>query len=250
MCMMLNIKPDFRGYGPLRTIILPVLCIFLTVNAYSQSMPDFAAPSSLTFDFVQRKSSAMLSGDIVNSGKMAFVAPDRIRWEYVAPYSSLFVMNGDCVLMENADGRKVTDAKSAGAYSRISRLVLPLVQGKFQEGESGDFKTTVTECGNCPDGVSGGDGVKGVSGGNGVKGVSGGNGVNSVSGGDFVRIEIVPLKSSGRRLFRRVVADIDRKLGVAVRIAIDESNGDKTVITCRNIVLNAPVDDGLFELHQ
>ena len=186
----------------------------------------------MTFDFVQRKSSDMLAEDIVNSGKMAFIAPDRIRWEYLTPYSSLFVMNGGRVLMENADGRKVMDAKSAGAYSRISRLILPLVQGKFQEGESGDFRTTVTDCGSSPDGVAGGDCPDGVS------------------GRDFVRIEIVPLKSGGRRLFRRVVADVDKKLGVAVRIAIDEGNGDKTVITCRNIVLNAPVDESLFELHR
>ncbi len=174
-------------------------------------MPNFAAPSSMTFDFVQRKSSDMLAEDIVNSGKMVFVAPDRIRWEYVAPYSSLFVMNGTRVLVENADGRKVMDAKSAGAYSRISRMILPLVRGDFQAAESRDFRTTVTD------------------------------------GGDCWRVELVPLRSGVRRLFRRVVAEVDKELGVAVRVTIDESNGDTTLITCTNIVLETPVDEGLFE---
>ncbi len=209
--MKRNMRRIFRGYAQLRDILFLLISIFLTVNAYSQDMPSLAAPSSMTFDFVQRKSSDMLAEDIVNSGRMAFIAPDRIRWEYITPYSSLFVMNGGRVLMENADGRKVTDAKSAGAYSRIFRLVMPLVRGDFQKGESGDFRTTVTD------------------------------------GGDCLSLEIVPLKSGGRRLFRRVVADVDKELGVAVRIAIYEGNGDETVITCTDIVLNAPVDEKLFE---
>ncbi len=188
-----------------------IMCMLLCISAYSQDTPDFASPSSMTFDFVQRKSSDMLAEDVVSSGKMAFIAPDRIRWEYLAPYSSLFVMNGARVLVENVGGRKVMDAKSSGAYSRISRLVLPLIRGDFQAADSRDFRVSVTD------------------------------------GGDCWRVELVPLRSGVGRLFRRVVAEVDKKLGVAVRLTIDEGNGDTTLISCANIVLDAQVDERLFE---
>ena len=207
----MNARLKFRGYGTLRLITLMIMCMLLCINAYSQNTPDFTSPSSMTLDFVQRKSSDMLAEDVVSSGKMAFIAPDRIRWEYLTPYSSLFVMNGARVLVANADGRKVMDAKSSGAYSRISRLVLPLVRGDFQAAESRDFRTAVTD------------------------------------GGECWRVEIVPLRSGAMRLFRRVVAEVDKKLGVAVRLTIDEGNGDTTLISCANIVLDGPVDESLFE---
>lgn len=207
----MNAQLNFRGYGTLRFITLMIMCMLLCISAYSQDTPDFASPSSMTFDFVQRKSSDMLAEDVVSSGKMAFIAPDRIRWEYLAPYSSLFVMNGARVLVENVGGRKVMDAKSSGAYSRISRLVLPLIRGDFQAADSRDFRVSVTD------------------------------------GGDCWRVELVPLRSGVGRLFRRVVAEVDKKLGVAVRLTIDEGNGDTTLISCANIVLDAQVDERLFE---
>lgn len=191
--------------------LIRIICIFLCINAYSQNTPDFASPSSMTFDFVQRKSSDMLAEDLVSSGRMAFAAPDRIRWEYLAPYPSLFVMNGARVLVENADGRKIMDAKSAGAYSRVAGMIMPLVRGDFSAGKASGFKTEVTD------------------------------------GGGFWRVELVPVKSGARRLFRRVVAEIDKELGVAVKVTVDEGNGDTTVITCTNIVLDIKVDERLFE---
>ncbi len=206
----MSMKLKFTAYWTLRSVIIVLMCISLSVNAYAQETLKLAAPSSMTFDFVQTKSSDMLDAPIVNTGRMAFVSPDKLRWEYVRPYSSLFVMNGERVLTENSGGRKVSSSKSGGAYSKISRIMMPLVGGEIPSGDGGDFSVTFTDR------------------------------------GDRWEMSLTPVKANARRMFAGVVAEIDKKSGVATKVTVRERNGDTTVITCTNIVIDSPVDESLF----
>lgn len=49
---------------------------------------------TLQLSFVQTRHSAMLTEDLVSEGRMVMAAPDRIRWEMLKPYRSLFVSGG------------------------------------------------------------------------------------------------------------------------------------------------------------
>jgi len=58
--------------------------------------------TSLRFDFVLTRHSALMTQDLVSSGHAAYVYPDRVRWEVVRPKPALFVLNGT----ETADRRR------------------------------------------------------------------------------------------------------------------------------------------------
>ena len=49
---------------------------------------------TLQLTFVQTRHSEMLTKDLVSEGRMVLAAPDRIRWEVLKPYPSVFVSSG------------------------------------------------------------------------------------------------------------------------------------------------------------
>lgn len=50
--------------------------------------------TTLQFRFVMTRHSAMLTEDLVSSGRAAYAYPDKVRWEVEKPRHSLFVMDG------------------------------------------------------------------------------------------------------------------------------------------------------------
>lgn len=205
-----------------------VLSLLTAGMLSGQNAPALSSPTSLTFDFTQTKSSEMLENDIVSEGKMAYAAPDKVRWEYTAPYRSLFIMNGDKVLTRNSSGEKQSKAKGGSLYTRISKLMTGLLSagvptGSASEGVSEEnsksaplFRAEGFDC-------------------------------TAEENSDGLHLKLVPAEQSAKRLFREVRVRIDKKTGVANKIEIEEKNGDSTTILCRNIKVNPEVDSALFE---
>src|SRR6266852_1694208 len=63
-----------------------------------------AAIESLKADFTQEKTLTILSEKIISSGKFSFRKKDRLRMEYVNPYSYLLILNGGKIYIK--DGQK------------------------------------------------------------------------------------------------------------------------------------------------
>jgi outer membrane lipoprotein-sorting protein len=53
---------------------------------------------TLQASFVQTRHSEMLTKDLVSEGRMALASPDRIRWEVLKPYPSVFVSTGELAI--------------------------------------------------------------------------------------------------------------------------------------------------------
>lgn len=69
-----------------------LLLLFLTVapigawaDDFARLRKDSARVSTISADFVQKKSMKILSKPLVSEGKFYFAAPDSIRWEYSKP---------------------------------------------------------------------------------------------------------------------------------------------------------------------
>ncbi len=209
-------------------------------NAPAQSHPNapskpsqnaataLSSPTSLTFDFTQTKSSEMLEKDIVSQGKMAYIAPDKLRWEYTTPYKSLFIMNGDKVLTRNSAGEKQSKAKAGSLYARISKLMTGLVSAGAHSACSSE--------GAAAENLKTAPSIKAE-----------GFDCTAEECGDGLHLKLIPFEQSAKRLFREVRVLLDKKTGVATKIEIEEKNGDRTTIVCRNIKLNPEIDAALFE---
>ena len=53
---------------------------------------------TLQLSFVQTRHSPMLAKDLKSEGRMVLAAPDRIRWEVLKPYPSVFVSSGELAI--------------------------------------------------------------------------------------------------------------------------------------------------------
>ena len=53
---------------------------------------------TLQLSFVQTRHSAMLTKDLKSEGRLVLASPDRIRWEVLKPYPSVFVSTGELAI--------------------------------------------------------------------------------------------------------------------------------------------------------
>ncbi len=82
-------------------LILAGLVLALAASAQETILDRLKAAN--TFDtmqlsFVQTRHSALLTKDLVSEGRMVLASPDRIRWEVLKPYPSVFVSSGELAI--------------------------------------------------------------------------------------------------------------------------------------------------------
>ena len=53
---------------------------------------------TLQASFIQTRHSSMLAKDLKSEGRMVLASPDRIRWEVLKPYPSVFVSSGELAI--------------------------------------------------------------------------------------------------------------------------------------------------------
>ncbi|MFS4466563.1 LolA family protein [Maribacter sp. 2210JD10-5] len=84
---------------------------------------------TITSDFIQYKHLDFLSNDIESSGKLAFKAPDIVKWEYVRPFS-YSVLFRDEKLFVNDDGNKSNmDLSSNKVFKQLNQLITASISG-------------------------------------------------------------------------------------------------------------------------
>ena len=116
-------------------------CFLITTTASAQKL-DHLSTTSLQCDFVQTKKSEMLSQKVMSQGKMYFVAPNKLRWEYNSPENILFVVNGDKILYKKNGHQDVNDVSRKKVFKKISQMMLLFVTGDFLK-ENKLFRTTI-----------------------------------------------------------------------------------------------------------
>ena len=84
----------------MRKLILLFTALALSLSAWAQNDLLDRLKAANTFEtlqlsFVQTRHSAMLTKDLKSEGRMVLASPDRIRWEVLKPYPSVFVSSGE-----------------------------------------------------------------------------------------------------------------------------------------------------------
>ena len=79
-------------------LILAGLAFALAASAQEDILDRLKAANTfetLQATFTQTRHSSMLTKDLVSEGRMVLASPDRIRWEVLKPYPSVFVSSGE-----------------------------------------------------------------------------------------------------------------------------------------------------------
>lgn len=174
---------------------------------------DKAASSLKTMqcDFVQTKRLSMLNEKIIAHGKMYYLRPGLLRWEYTRPYTYTFVLNGSKVMLKSAQKKDLIDVKSSRLFQEIVRIMMNSVTGKCLS-EADDFRVTIH------------------------------------SGTDTWIARLTPQKKEMKQMFRHIVLHLDRSRMLVNAVEMVEKSGDTTLIELKNIRTNAPVDEKIFAL--
>jgi outer membrane lipoprotein carrier protein len=169
-----------------------------------------ASMQTLQCRFVQEKTSSMLAEPSVAEGTMHFAAPDRMRWEYTAPYAFALVVNGDRIVKVTDGKSEVLDGKSGRMYQGMVGLIMGSASGKKL------FDPAMFD-------------------------------VVMFDDGDYWKAEMTPKRRDMKRMFSQLVFRFDKKTNGISRVEFKAAGGDVTSIRFVDIKLNEAIGEKVFQ---
>lgn len=165
--------------------------------------------SSMQCDFVQTKTVKILNEKLVSKGRMWYQQPNRLRWEYLTPYTYTFVFNGAKVSLKKNNRNDVIDVNRNRMFKEIASIMMNSVVGKCLTDKK-SFRTTVRD-----------------------------------TSAEWVAT-LVPLSKELKQMFTGIVLHFNKEKNVVVKVEMLEKNGDTTVIVLNNIIKNHKIDAKTF----
>lgn len=168
-----------------------------------------ASVQTLQCRFVQEKTSTMLSEPSVVEGMMLYASPDKMRWEYTAPYSFALVVNGERIVKVTEGNAEVLDGKSNRMYQGIVGVIMGSASGKKL------FNTSVFDIALYDDNA-------------------------------YWKAEMTPKRRDMKRMFSQLVFRFDKKTNDISCVEFKEAGGDVTSIRFEEMRLNESIGDEVF----
>ena len=172
----------------------------------------FAAAStkinSISSDFTQVKSLALLSEKLTSKGKFYFKKANLVRMEYTSPYQYLMVINGSKILVKDGSKTNTMSAKSNKTFKRVNQLMMDCMNGNIFNNK--DFSIRVFE-----------DAATYLT-------------------------EMTPVSTQMRGMFSKVNVIMKKNSFIVQQVQMFEPSGDYTSINYANQKLNNTLSDALF----
>lgn len=193
--------------------------ILLNVAAYAQTEKEIidmvgkasAEMQSLECDFVQTKHLKILNDKMVSKGKMYYMQPGRLRWEYTSPYTYTFILNDSQVLLKNSTRSDVIDVNQNRIFKEIARLMMNSILGNCLTDEK-SFQTDI-----------------------------------ETKGQEWIAT-LVPLKKDMKQMWTKLVLHYDSVKKSVVMVEMHEKTGDYTEIRLDNIKINRQIAESTFSI--
>lgn len=168
--------------------------------------------TSLQCDFVQTKYLKMLNDKMVSKGKMYYMQSNKLRWEYLSPYTYTFILNDNKVLLKNNNRKDVIDVQQNKLFKEIARIMMNSVVGKCLSDEK-DFKSKISSSGN-----------------------------------EWMAL-LTPVRKDLKQMFKEINLYFSKDNYMVSKVILIEKNGDKTVIELKNIRTNGTINAALFKIN-
>lgn len=164
---------------------------------------------SLSSEFVQTKYIKMMKGAAISSGRLYYLAPDILKWEYSQPYNYKILFKDDKLFINDDGYKSVTDLKSNKLFEKLVTLISGSINGKLLEDKKNFdvsyFKTT-----------------------------------------NLISAVIVPRDSAIREMFNQIILLYDRNL-VVITVRLMEVSGDYTEIDFKKIRFNQTIHPAILQ---
>ena len=87
--------------------------------------------NTINTEFVQEKNLAFLYEKIISKGILLYEKPEKLRLEYLTPFSYLLIMNNGELLIRNDDKETKIALESSTMFNEINDLIINSIQGKI-----------------------------------------------------------------------------------------------------------------------
>lgn len=191
--------------------ILPLLLPMDTqADDFEKLRRESARISTMSADFVQKKTMKILSKPLVSEGKFYYAAPDSIRWEYFKPLKSIILSDRGKTKRYMASGGTMIEDKTGGvqAMKIVLDEVAGWMNGRFTSNPS--FSAKIKE-------------------------------------GPETRIILTPAGNSMAGMIESIEITVSRKDASVKTVRIVESATAQTLIEFHNVVINKEIHSSVFQ---
>ena len=192
------------------TYAQPQLSVSQSQEVMNQLSQAAASMQTMQCRFVQEKTSSMLAEPSVSEGVLLFSAPDKMRWEYTAPYPFALVVNGERIVKVTDGKTEVLEGNAGRMYQGIVSIVMGSASGKKL------FDTSTFDVAIYDDGA-------------------------------LWKAQMTPKRRDMKRMFSQLVFRFDKKTNGIDRVEFVGSNGDVTSIRFEEIKLNGVIGEDKFK---
>lgn len=196
----ISVFAQYPGYTPVRDIS----------SFKKEFQQESAKVLSIHSNFTQEKILTALTETITSTGKFWFKRSNKVKIEYLKPFTYLMIMNNDKLLVRDNQKENRINVKSNRLFQQVNRIMIDCVQGTILDSK--DFSTKVFE------------------------------------NDKIYLLEMTPVSKSLREFFQTIVLKVDKKDYSVNIIEMNEPSGDKTSISFTDKKLNAQIPDAFFAL--
>lgn len=162
---------------------------------------------SLSSDFLQYKHLDFLSKDIETSGRMVFKEANLVLWEYKKPYNYSVIFKNGKILINNEGKKSNMDAGNSAIFGKINKLIVGSISGNMFDDKEFSISYFKTKTNNMA--------------------------------------RFVPKDASVKKYIKQIELTFDKDATV-IQIKLLESSNDFTRIVLKNKILNAKIEESLF----
>lgn len=169
-----------------------------------------ASSKTISGKFVQVKHLDFLQNDIESHGKFYFSSPDKIKWAYLNPYQYSVIFKNNTLYINDEGKKSKVDLGSNALFEKLNILIVNSINGKMLESE--DFKITYSQT------------------------------------NEYFIANLLPTNKVILKLFKEIVLSFDKNDFMIYRVKLIGPSGDYTQIYFKELKINTPIDDSVFEL--
>ena len=162
-------------------------------------------------EFSQTKSMKMLKREMKSQGVMYFKQPDKLRWQYTAPYDYTFLMNGDKVSMKSTKTTQKIDVQKNKMFRQITSIILNSITGGGLKSAA-DFRVEVYKDNQTY----------------------------------FARL--YPKKKELKQVYEVIEIYFNESLTMVSGVKMKEKTGDVTTVKLNNVKINPAINDSTFSI--
>lgn len=179
------------------------------ITAFKNSVNETAKNTkTLSTDFTQLKHMDFLSKDIETSGKMNFKSPNMLQWQYVKPYQYAIIFKNNKIFINDAGKKNNIDKGNSKMFDKLNKLIVGSVNGNmFDENEFA---------------------------------------ISYFKTKDFNITKLLPKDASLKKYVKQMELYFDKTGNTVSQVKMIEPSNDYTKIIFKNKVINAKIEDSVF----